>query len=219
MTIYQQPEQPFRSTVSGLSALICTGLLGLILVGCNDVPTSVETEKAAPREAAFARGGNGGNTPAKLNKQLAELRRATARFHRFEVAQAAGYTVLFDPNGNDPPSACFSDPDEGAMGFHYVNPALLDAAVDIPEPEALMYEPRKNGKLRLVGVEYVVPFSAVPVTADPPELFEEHFHANEDLGLWTLHVWVWQHNPDGMFAHWNSKVTCEHADQWTGGGD
>lgn len=29
---------------------------------------------------------------------------------------------------------------------------------------------------------------------------------------WLLHVWVWKHNPNGMFEDWNPNVSCEHAD-------
>ena len=28
------------------------------------------------------------------------------------------------------------------------------------------------------------------------------------VGFYTLHVWLWGHNPSGMFAHWNPEVTC-----------
>jgi hypothetical protein len=61
--------------------------------------------------------------------------------------------------------------------------------------------------LRLVGVEYVVPFGAW-TAPEPPVLFGQHFHRNETFGLWALHVWVWQHNPSGLFADWNPRVTC-----------
>ena len=25
---------------------------------------------------------------------------------------------------------------------------------------------------------------------------------------WDLHVWVWAHNPSGMFAEWNPSLQC-----------
>ena len=28
------------------------------------------------------------------------------------------------------------------------------------------------------------------------------------VGFYTLHAWVWGHNPADMFAHWNPEVTC-----------
>ncbi len=155
-------------------------------------------------------------TPSsELNRQLAELRRATAGFHEIDAARAASYTVLFDPDGDGPGSACLSHPTDGAMGEHYVHPGLLfdGGALEITRPEALIYEPMANGKHRLVGVEYVVPFSDAPKDGPAPELFGMKFMANDDPGfhLWALHVWVWANNPSGMFMPWNPRVTCRHS--------
>ena len=151
---------------------------------------------------------------AELNRQLASLRAATARFHDIDAARAAGYTILFDPDGAGPGSACLAQSD-AAMGEHYVHPgALFDqGALDVATPEALIYEPMKNGKYRLVGVEYVIPFSDVPATAPAPALFGQAFMANHNPGfqLWALHVWAWKDNPDGIFSAWNPNVTCQYS--------
>ena len=154
----------------------------------------------APEEAAFARGASG-STPAQLNRQLAELRQATAQFHNFGKAIDAEYTFLFM-------NMCMQS-NQGGMGFHYVNTGLLDNVVEISRPEALLYEPGPNGQRRLVGVEYVIPKDAWTSTT-PPELFGQQFTLNA-FGLWALHVWIWKHNPNGMFADWNPNVSCEHA--------
>jgi hypothetical protein len=199
-----------RSSASRWKALVRGGLLGLMLVGCESTPAPV-----SPEDAAFARGGGEGPTSLAVDRGLAELRRATARFHRFEAAYAAGYTVLFDPDGAGPASPCLSRPGEGAMGYHYVNPTLLfDDEIDEAAPEALIYEPTGNGELRLVGVEYVVPFAFRGPGEAPPELFGgEEFVPNSDPGfdLWALHAWVWRHNPGGTFSPWNPSVSCEFA--------
>lgn len=129
---------------------------------------------------------------------LAKLIRVTAPYHSFERAQADGYTAKL--------TECMSDP-AGGMGYHYGNPAFINGSVAVTEPEVLLYEPQKNGSLRLVGVEYVVPFGAWTAPL-PPELFGQHFHRNEAFGLWALHVWVWRHNPSGLFADWNPRVSC-----------
>jgi hypothetical protein len=134
---------------------------------------------------------------------LAGLRAAVAGFHRIEAAVEAGYDVVFQ-------NACFELPGVGGMGFHYVNGGLVDGTVQEFAPEALMYEPQKNGRLRLVGVEYVVPFD-LWTEPDPPVLHGQLFHANHVFGLWTLHVWAFKHNPEGMFADWNPTVSCDHA--------
>ena len=84
----------------------------------------------------------------ECQKNLADVRRATAKYHRVEVALVDGYVA--DP-------VCVASP-AGGMGIHYVNPSLVDDLdLDITQPETLLYEPTKNGKLRLVGVEYFAP--------------------------------------------------------------
>ena len=96
------------------------------------------------------------------------------------------------------------------MGYHYGNPDYIDGTVDAMKPEVLVYEPMRNGQLRLVAVEYIVP---IPLwqDAEAPMLFGQHFHLNEMAGIWALHVWLWKHNPSGMFADWNPNVTCDYA--------
>jgi hypothetical protein len=96
------------------------------------------------------------------------------------------------------------------MGFHYGNVGLMDGSVQADEPELLLYEPEKNGRLRLVAVEYIIPYTEHSRGATPPVLFGQEFKQNDMFQLWGLHAWVWKHNPSGMFANWNPTVTCEH---------
>jgi hypothetical protein len=97
------------------------------------------------------------------------------------------------------------------MGFHYVNAALLDGTLDVAEPEALIYEPDANGRLRLVAVEYLVPFDAHAIDQPPPMLFGRPFSPSPAFQVWGLHAWVWKHNPSGMHAPFNPNVSCENA--------
>lgn len=138
---------------------------------------------------AFARG----------QSELAEARKATSKFHKVSHAEAAGYASTLDTLG------CFENPGVGGMGVHYLNGALLDGTPDPAAPEALVYEMRADGKLKLVGLEYIVPIDAW-TEATPPSLFGRHFHQHSTLPLWILHVWVWKPNPSGMFADWNPNV-------------
>jgi hypothetical protein len=139
---------------------------------------------------------------AQAQRDIARLRALTARFHSFDAAKAAGWS--------SPIPGCFSNPPLGAMGFHYGNGAYIDGTVNALEPELLVYEPQKNGRLRLVAVEYIVPFTAW-TSAEPPELYGQSFSRNEAFEIWALHVWHERHNPRGMFADWNPKVTCANA--------
>jgi hypothetical protein len=140
--------------------------------------------------------------------ELAGVRQATDKFHSIPAAEAAGYGPFYvctDDNGG-----------AGAMGQHYVKGALVgDGAIDPLTPEALVYEPMPDGKLRLVGVEYVVFKDAWDANhANPPQLFGHTFFeikAGNRYGLpdfYELHAWIWRPNPSGMFANWNPKVTC-----------
>ena len=105
------------------------------------------------------------------------------------------------------------------MGIHYVNGGLVgDPAVDAQKPEALVYEPEQNGRLRLVALEYVVIKSAWDAThSSPPSLFGQTFNLTlspNRFGLpafYSLHAWIWKHNPAGMFSPWNPDVTCANA--------
>jgi hypothetical protein len=138
-----------------------------------------------------------------IQRDVARLRELTAGFNRFDAAFDAGWNARI--------TECFANPELGAMGFHYGNPALIDGRVDVLEPELLLYEPQKNGRLRLVAVEYIVPFTAW-TGAEPPELYGQSFHRNEAFGIWALHVWHMRENPRGIFADWNPKVSCRYAE-------
>ena len=140
---------------------------------------------------------------------LAQARAATARFHNVERAVAAGYVR--------------ASPCEPGQGYHYVNYALAgNPALDVSTPEVLLYEPGSNGKLRLVGVEYVRFYKTFAAPATPPyvrdpngpSMFGVDFHgpmkghADDMPDHHELHVWVWRHSPEGMFEAHNSRITC-----------
>jgi hypothetical protein len=102
------------------------------------------------------------------------------------------------------------------MGVHFVKGDLVgDGALDAAQPEALIYEPR-NGRLHLLGVEYVVIAEAWDAQSDmPPTLMGQVFNyvgspnRYRIPAFYELHVWAWKQNPSGMFADWNPRVSCE----------
>ena len=168
------------------------------LLGCGGEPVAVQPDAALQAETRLSEA----NLTAAQNRDIAALRAATAAFHRIEVAKDAGYDVQF-------PAGCFTS-DEGAMGFHYLN-GLNVGTLDVTRPQLLMYEPQADGSQRLLGVEFIVPGQESDL---PPVLFGRTFKYNSVFRVWVLHVWAWAHNPDsedGIFADWNSRVTCEHA--------
>lgn len=184
-----------RSGTLGLGAS-----LAAVLAACQD-PASVRTP-GAEAHASHAAALTSAPVSGAVQREIAELRALTAPFHRFETAVQAGWDTRI--------TECFSHPELGGMGYHYGNPDYIDGRVDALEPELLLYEPQKNGNMRLVAVEYIVPFDAW-TSSEPPQLFGQSFSRNEAFGIWALHVWHERNNPRGMFADWNPKVTCDNA--------
>jgi hypothetical protein len=141
-----------------------------------------------------------------LPKDLQDVRAAVARYHDVNVATAAGYI---------PASPC-EQTAAGAMGVHYMKPALLGPGLDPLNPEVLLYMPQKNGSLQLVGVEY---FQAdadqnLSTSQDRPSLFGRGFDGpmlghNPQMPIhYDLHVWVVEQNPSGVFAQYNPSIHC-----------
>ena len=62
-----------------------------------------------------------------------------------------------------------------------------------------------NARFNYVAVEYLMLMSDWH-SEDPPEFLGQQMIANETLGLWTLHAWIWRDNPDGLFQTWNANV-------------
>jgi hypothetical protein len=149
------------------------------------------------------------SSDAAQNQLLASVRGATAAYHRVDAAIADGY-VLGSP--------CEAMPGQG-IGIHYRKGVLIDGVVDPAQPELLVYEPRKNGNLELVAVAFVVRASAWDPTHTSPPMLGNQVFEDKRVPDWSsppfpnyeLHVWVWKHNPNGMYATTNPLVSCEAA--------
>jgi hypothetical protein len=180
----------------------------------EDADAEISARAALADAFALGEAGISGDVAA----QLAQVRRLTAPFQQIQKANRAGWVAPLSP--------CVADPDLGGMGYHIGNPEYLENGILDPlMPEVLMYEPMKNGRLRLVGVEYIVSFipqldeNGVPVPGpgipgDQPSLFGQDFDSSPHVGpfgSWTLHVWLWRNNPAGMFAPFNPNVSCDYS--------
>ena len=99
------------------------------------------------------------------------------------------------------------------MGQHYVNFDLVgDPAIDPLHPEALVYEPRANGKFRLVALEWVRvgPHEAGARASSACDCSIERL-ANRygiEPGFYERHYWLYKSNPLGRFEDWNPTVSC-----------
>jgi hypothetical protein len=162
--------------------------------------------------ASMAYAATGVTDPVVL-KELAQVRQATTKYHDVNVALADGFIPTPD---------CVQSSD-GVMGIHYINPArLLDPAINILEPEILLYVKSGNG-LKLLGVEYFYgigapdtklddlprPLPASPVIFGRPLDGPMELHEPGQPPHYDLHVWVWTANPSGIFAPFNPNVSCE----------
>ncbi len=146
------------------------------------------------------------------NDLIRAVREATARYQDVAAAEADGYELMF---------GCVSGSDWGAMGLHYVKmPLVEDPALNPAQPEIVIYEAVGNGRLKLIGADFLVTKEAWHAQngAAPPELFGQLLHLFESpnrFGLpefYTLHVWAWKDNPNGAFVNWHPKVSCEKYD-------
>jgi hypothetical protein len=139
---------------------------------------------------------------------LRRARAATRKFRNVKVARAAGYAATGE---------CVDDPKYGGMGIHYANPDLVaDGKLDVTKPEVLVYQPMPSGKLRLGAIEYLQTDADQDLATDPdrPYLFDLPFDGpmlGHEPGMpihYDLHVWLYRHNPAGLFAMWNPRVHC-----------
>jgi hypothetical protein len=137
----------------------------------------------------------------RLREELETIRRVTAPFRDFNVAKAAGWSTEI--------TACLVNPDgPGAMGFHYGKTSLINGTTYVDKPQLLLYEPERDGRMRLVAVEYIIPYTDHSRDAAPPELLGQKFLQFDTFQVWGLHVWIWKDNPAGLFAPWNTRVSC-----------
>jgi hypothetical protein len=179
-----------------------------VLVSSSSVPALAQHEQ--PRALSQH---NHDTTPDQKSQASAFVklvRESTERFREVSVAMSEEYALMF---------GCVSGPDSGAMGLHYVNLKLvMDGELDPTRPEIVIYEPLPNGRLRLIGADFLVfaaDWHAKNPTKGTPELGGQLLHYFESpnrFGLppfYTLHVWAWKDNPTGMFVNWHSNVSCD----------
>jgi hypothetical protein len=138
-------------------------------------------------------------------RALAELRRDLTPYQDVERVLADGFVQA---------SECTESPD-GGMGVHFLNPARAMAPVDPASPAILLYEVTDDG-YRLLGAEWFQADADQDLTTDDdrPNLWGRPFDGpmlGHEPGMpvhYDLHVWLYQANPDGVFASWNPSVSC-----------
>jgi hypothetical protein len=176
-----------------------------LLTALSFMVAAIAWPAAQPSPAHLGHGPEATKGPAK---DLKRARAATRRFRSVKVAREAGYHAMGE---------CAQDPKYGGMGIHYANEELLaDGRLDVTKPEVLVYQPMPSGKLRLGAVEYFQADADQDLATDPdrPFLFGLPFDGpmlGHEPGMpvhYDLHVWLYRHNPAGLFAAWNPRVHC-----------
>jgi hypothetical protein len=181
-------------------------LLATLMLGASGTRSSAQGHDDHPGAIAHSQRLTGAE-----NALVNAVRDATARFKDVTSPEGPGegYSLAF---------GCVSGGDFGAMGLHYVNMALVDGDVNPSQPEIILFEPISNGRIRITGVDFLVPVAAWEQKhpgEGPPQLFGQLFHLFDSpnrFGLdpfYTLHVWAWKENPNGTFVNWNPNVSCD----------
>ena len=93
------------------------------------------------------------------------------------------------------------------MCRHSNIPGLVDPVFDPLKPEAILYATGPGGNLRLIAVEYIV----INIGQPRPMFGDRPFDINGTpipAPHWSLHVWLYEPNPAGMFTPFNPNVSC-----------
>lgn len=205
---------------------VASAVLCVVALGCESAPPSSPTSTptagvstTTPLLAPLPPGGlhahaGAGHTTARtapavlkltpeINQQLSDLRSFVAQFHNFDKALEYGYSVAAPA-----PGVCISDPIRGGMGFHYTsaNEDLIgDGKVELLKPEFLVYAPMTNGGVKFSALDYFVPY-ATWTQSEPPSLLGVPFVPEDGFQAYVLHIWLFWHNPAGMFENYNPDV-------------
>ena len=191
--------------MQGLMRQMAGPVLGAVVLVHGGVGISTQSPMA---QGAEHTNHETGDPRGKAGALVKAVREATEKYRDVAVAEADKYALAF---------GCVSGPDYGAMGLHYVNfPLALDGELDVAKPEIVIYEPLPNGKVKLIGADYLVFAEAwhAKHKDETPKLGGQLMHLIESpnrYGLpafYTLHVWAWKESSTGPFVNWHPTVSC-----------
>ncbi|MCT9006557.1 hypothetical protein [Streptomyces rhizosphaerihabitans] len=181
------PQHPLRTAITLMTAAAASLALSAVPAPASDGP-------ADPKEI----------------RDLTTAYVASVKYLDEKAALADGYV----------PHQCSTDPaGHGSMGYHYFNESRY-GSLDPAKPAALLFEDGKDGKRKLAGVEWIVLDSDqnMKTTKDRPSMFGGQKFEGPMPGHYPgmpihydLHVWLWKHNPSGLFNRWNPRVKCPAA--------
>jgi hypothetical protein len=200
-----------RILIIGLSAVL------LAASGCAARSAASEpTRPAATTQHHLAQTGPSPSDRLGLASQLASARLATGRYAtNLAAAKADGYQII---------TRMIPD-----MGWHFLNPTIQ--GFDVTKPAILVYE-RHGRSWQLGALEWV--FTETPASPPLPgatygsfpaachykdgtfvfarvQELCAHYNTGARFNFWhpdlvTLHVWLWYHNPAGLYNGTNPLV-------------
>jgi len=170
------------------TSVACTSLL--LAASCDRSATPVAADELTSVSSVHAARGN--------VSLLQSVKQATARYNSTVQAVRAGY---------QPDDHCVAHPVLGGMGYHWANPTLVDSVFDPLKPEVILYASGPSGNPELVAVEYIV----IDVGQPHPHFGDHPFDVGGTpipVPHYSLHVWLYKDNPNGIFTPFNPNVSC-----------
>ena len=185
-----------KTDTQNLLFFCVTLLLGFLISGCqksnlNTVAQEIQSQGSRLGQKESNGFGNYPGLAAKTVWELQQAKIATAKYNNFDNAISDGYV---DINVIVP-----------EMGYHYLKMNNLNATFEYDKPEILVYNKEENGRMKLVALEYAVPIDLSP---NAPSGFtgDDDSWSVYQGALWTLHAWVWEYNPAGVFNPTNPLI-------------
>jgi len=170
--------------------------VGLVMTGCKkENSNAMQGEMQRSNQSAQPELNGFGNYTGLAPETVSELQQAkiaTAKYNDFNNAIKDGYV---DINVIVP-----------EMGYHFLRMENLNSTIEFDKPEILVYNKEENGRMKLLALEYAVPIALSP--DGPPAGFTGtgDVWAVYKNTLWTLHAWVWEFNPAGVFNPTNPNI-------------
>ena len=173
--------------------LLTAALLFIMYTSCKkEIKNDNETVEELASSASV-------NSMAAENDLLQSVRNATSKYHSTTQAINGGYVA---------DDHCVSVPGLGGMGYHWANPSLVDPTFDPLKPEVVLYAKGPGGNLRLVALEYIVINVGQPRPSFDGHLFDVG-GTPVPVPHWSLHVWLYETNPSGIFVPFNPNISCQ----------